>query len=176
MSETNELAPGISLRAQNRATDPDDIKRLNRVAFAPDQGSKDFDELRRKAGDVLSLVAEIKDSVIGHVFFCPVSVSTGQGKIWGMGLGELAVHPGYQNQGIGSALTLRGLAELRQRACPFAIVIGHATYYPRFGFVPGDQHGLQCQWPTVLGPSFMVKILDEKAMQDVTGTASYRDI
>ncbi len=176
MAASNDINPNIRLRRQNRGKDPDAIRRLNRLAFAPDGGSADFDRLRRKAGDMLSLVAEFDSAVIGHVFFCPVSIPRDQVKIWGMGLGELAVHPDFQKQGIGAALTLRGLAQLRQRGCPFVIVIGHAEYYPKFGFVPGERHGLRCQWPTVSGPSFMVKILDEHVMQNVTGTASYRDI
>lgn len=57
--------------------------------------------------------------------------------------------------------------------CPFCIVVGHAGYYPRFGFARGSLHGLRCQWDKVPDASFMVCVLDEQAMQDVSGTARY---
>ena len=51
-----------------------------------------------------------------------------------MGLAPLAVLPAHQGQGVGSAFVRRGLAILREQDCPFIIVLGHAAYYPRFGF------------------------------------------
>jgi putative acetyltransferase len=68
-----------------------------------------------------------------------------------------------------------GIDALRERNCPFIIVVGHPEYYPRFGFVPASWHGLSCQWEDVPVEAFMVLILDESVMVGVSGTASYRD-
>jgi len=92
-----------------------------------------------------------------------------------MGLGPLAVLPDSQRRGIGSALIKAGLEMLRQRACPFLIVLGHPTYYPRFGFQPASKHGLSCQWPGVPDDVFMALILDPEQMRNVRGIARYRD-
>jgi predicted N-acetyltransferase YhbS len=39
----------------------------------------------------------------------------------------------------------RGLVSLRERGCPFVVVVGHPEYYPRFGFEPASKHGLMSQ-------------------------------
>ena len=57
--------------------------------------------------------------------------------------------PERQRQGIGSRLVRRGLDVLRERGCPFVVVVGHPEYYPRFGFEPASLHGLASQWPGV---------------------------
>jgi predicted N-acetyltransferase YhbS len=35
-----------------------------------------------------------------------------------------------------------GLAECRRRQIPWVIVLGHPTYYPRFGFAPASRWNL----------------------------------
>ncbi len=93
-----------------------------------------------------------------------------------MGLGELAVLPEFQRQGVGTMLANAGLDILRGRNCPFVIVVGHATYYPRFGFRPGSQLELTCQWESIPDESFMALILDRDAMGGVTGVARFAGI
>ena len=92
-----------------------------------------------------------------------------------MGLAPMAVAPEHQRQGVGSALVERGLALLRERGCPFVIVLGHPTYYPRFGFVPASRSGLTCQWDGIPDDVFMAQILDAERMHGVAGAARYRD-
>ena len=48
----------------------------------------------------------------------------------------MAVLPELQNQGIGSLLVREGLSECERIGCGLVVVLGHAKYYPRFGFVP----------------------------------------
>lgn len=163
----------IHIRPQNLADDPAAIARINAEVF--DGGTPAFQALREsRDAAVLSLVAERGGEVVGHVFFSPVTID-GHPALEGMGLGELAVRADCQRQGIGSALTRAGLAELAGRGCPFVIVIGVPAYYPRLGFEPGAAHGLRCQWQ-VPPESFMVHVLDQSALQGVRGVARYRDL
>jgi putative acetyltransferase len=60
------------------------------------------------------------------------------------------------------------------KSSPFVIVLGHPDYYPRFGFEPASHKGISCQWEGVPDEAFMIKILDEKAMEDISGVARYR--
>jgi putative acetyltransferase len=85
----------------------------------------------------------------------------------------MAVHPDHQRQGIGSKLIQTGIERLNAAGCPFIIVVGHADYYPRFGFRPGSTHGITCEWE-VPDEVFMVLVLDERRMQRVAGLAKYR--
>lgn len=163
----------LTIRPQNRGADLAAIARINAQVF--DGGTPAFHQLRQRLGpDLLSLVAERDDEVVGHIFFSPVSVDSAP-PVAGMGLGELAVRRDCQRQGIGATLTRAGLSELAARRCPYVIVIGVPAYYPRLGFEPGAKYGLRCQWQ-VPPESFMVQVLDPEAMLGVSGVASYRDV
>lgn len=152
------------------------IRELNRLAFAKDGGTRAFDELRESGRpDLVSLVATDGTCILGHVLFTPVDIDTPSGTTHGMGLGELAVLPTHQRTGIGTRLTETGTAILRELGCPFVIVVGHASYYPRFGFEPGVQHGISCQWEGIPDDAFMVLVLDDQRMQGVSGVARYTD-
>ena len=92
-----------------------------------------------------------------------------------MGLAPLEVLPTHQRKGIGTALVQHGLRILRERGCPFVIVLGHPSYYPRFEFEPASRYGLKSQWEGVPGEAFMVIVFDREAMCGVQGVARYRD-
>jgi len=115
------------------------------------------------------------DVVVGHILFTPVVVESAGRRVIGMGLAPMAVLPDRQRQGIGSALVRRGLEVLRERGCPFVVVVGHPEYYPRFGFEPASRHGLASQWEGVPDAAFMVSICDANAMAGVSGVAKYSD-
>jgi putative acetyltransferase len=87
----------------------------------------------------------------------------------------MAVVPERQRQGIGSQLVRRGLDILRERGCPFIVVVGHPEYYPRFGFESASRHGLVSPWEGVPDAAFMVLVLDVHAMAGVAGVAKYRE-
>ena len=171
-------AATTAIRRLRDAADAAAVLDINAAAFGKDAGpaAMIFHHLRLEADDIVSLVAEADAALVGHAFFCPVSIECGTRVIDGMGLAELAVRPAWQRRGIGRRLTLSGFQMLRAAACPFVIVIGHADYYPRLGFEPGSAHGLRCQWDGVPGENFMVKILDPERMRAVTGIARYRDV
>lgn len=153
------VSEGLHIRPHQPA-DRAVIRRINAAAFnRPDPGDL-FDRFRAERPDILSLVAEADGAVIGHVLFSPVRLDGSE--VPGMGLGELAVLPGRQRQGAGTALVRAGLDRLRAAGCVFSIVVGHATYYPRFGYRPGAQLGFRCQWPSVPDDKFQALILDER--------------
>lgn len=152
------------------------VRKVNELAFEQPQEAVLVDRLRESCDDLLSLVAVDGEEVVGHILFSPVTVPDPEGgEIRGMGLAPMAVVPGRQGQGVGSALVERGLALLRERGCPYVIVLGHATYYPRFGFVPAIQHGLTCPWDGIPDDVFMAQVFDVERMRGVSGVARYRD-
>jgi putative acetyltransferase len=171
-------------RPENRTTlirleSPDDVaavRQVNALAFGQPAEANLVDKLRAACREALSLVAvDDVGEVVAHILFTPVGVESHGRRIVGMGLAPMAVRPDCQRQGIGSELVRRGLSLLTERGCPFVVVVGHAAYYPRFGFAPASRHGLASQWDGMPDEAFMVMILDQPFMTGVRGVARYRD-
>lgn len=157
-----------------RGEKPEDmpaIHALNRRAFGQEQEARIVDALRRNGAARLSLVATLDGRVVGHIMYSPATIA---GALEGAALGPMAVLPEYQRKGIGSRLVSAGIEQLRSEGCPYIIVLGHAGYYPRFGFRPASTRGVTCEWD-VPDDVFMLLVLDEARMQGVTGTARYRE-
>jgi putative acetyltransferase len=152
---------------------PDDVaavRELNRRAFGQDQESNIVDALRANGAALLSLVATVDDRVVGHIMYSPLFIGDNAS---GAALGPMAVLPERQRQGIGSKLIEAGNRKLKDAGCPFIIVVGHADYYPRFGFRPASEHGIKCEWD-VPDDVFMLLVLDQAKMEGVSGLAMYR--
>ncbi len=132
------------------------------------------DALRAAGGVTLSLVAVIDARVVGHILFSPVVVAAPGGGEWAaVGLGPMAVAPEHQRAGIGSALIRRGLDELREAGHLVVVVVGHPSYYPRFGFVRASAHGLRWEHQ-VPDDVFMVCELSPGALAGRAGEVRYR--
>ena len=154
---------------EERPSDVDVIRRVNRQGFDRDQEGRIVDALRAHSAVLLSLVAVVEDEIVGHILFSPATT----GEIEGAALGPMAVVPAHQRNGIGSRLVTCGLDQLQARGCPFVVVIGHPEFYPRFGFRSAAAFGLTCDW-TVPAGVFMVKVLSPTATGRVRGHVAYR--
>lgn len=162
----------ITIRVE-QPQDVEAIRVVNTRAFGQTEEADLVDKLRRSGDDLLSLAAVIQNQVVRHIFFSPVAIESRERTARGMGLAPMAVLPEYQRQGIGSALIRAGIAELKVRQCRFIIVLGHAKYYPRFGFEPASRYGIRSEWE-VPDEAFMILLLDKPGMDGISGVARYR--
>lgn len=148
------------------------IRRVNEAAFGRPGEAGVVDALRAAGQATLSLVAESAGEVAGHILFSPVEVrEEGEGTWRAIALGPMAVLPGRQGQGIGSALVREGLARSRALGEEVVFVLGHTNFYPRFGFVPAARYGIDCEYGG--GDAFMVAVSDDVALQGRRGTVLY---
>ena len=149
------------------------IREVNIQAFGQNQEADLVDTIRRSCNDLISLVAVIKSTIVGHIFFSPVTIESKANKtIQGMGLAPMAVLPAFQRQGVGTELVRDGIERVRKKGFPFIIVLGHASYYPRFGFEPASHYRIRCEWD-VPDTAFMILLLDESQMRESAGLARY---
>lgn len=155
---------------EERSSDIEAIREVNRLAFGQETEGNIVDALRSSDALLLSLVATQNDRVVGHAAYSPATI---EGRINGAALGPMAVLPDYQRQGIGRRLIESGNRMLEADGCPFIVVLGHPEYYPRFGFKPASAQGISCEWEAP-DEAFMLLVLDDNAMQDVSGLATYR--
>lgn len=146
------------------------IHALHKRAFEQEQEANIVDALRRNGAARLSLVAVIGGQVVGHIMYSPITID---GKVEGAALGPMAVLPEHRSKGVGSQLVRAGNERLKSEGCPYIIVLGHADYYPRFGFKPASTFGVTSEWE-VPDSVFMLLALDEAKMRGVSGKSQYR--
>jgi putative acetyltransferase len=128
----------VSIRVR-KETDQDilEIEAVTEVAFlnAPHTSHTEQFIVRalREAGQLfISLVAEDKGRVVGHVAVSAVVISPGV-KGW-YGLGPISVIPERQGCGIGSQLMSQALLELDHAGVSGCVLLGDPEFYGRFGF------------------------------------------
>lgn len=135
---------------------PDDalgVYAVVKAAFKRVDEATLVDALRTEGAVLMSLVAKIGDVIVGHVLFSRVWIETDDGRLPAVSLAPLAVASAFQNTGIGSLLVYEGLARLKGEGENLVLVLGHANYYPRFGFRADAAANFEAPWPS--GPSFM---------------------
>jgi len=161
----------VSIRPEEPA-DVDAIQSVNEAAFGRPDEARLVALLRARGGILLSLVAVVDGRVVGHLLFTPVSIGPGPDGPRGAGLGPMAVRPECQRRGVGSKLIVDGTRRLRERGCPFVVVLGHPEYYPRLGFEVASRHGLRCQWEV---PDTAFMVLPLQPSPPMPGVVMYRD-
>ena len=145
-------------------SDVADIDSVQRAAFTFHPHSDQTEHLivrrlRTSGRLALSLLAETREgAIVGHVAFSPVTID-GRAMGW-MGLGPLAVLPGSQGMGIGSALVRAGLDALGARGTAGCVVFGEPGYYRRFGFEADSR----LRYPGAPGEYFLSLALDGMAL------------
>lgn len=138
---------------RERPEDRPEILALVEAAFPEAVEAKLLRELfaSREYLPELSLVAEAENGeILGYV----ITTRGWIGAARSLGLGPIAVLPGYQKQGVGSALMQATIAAANAMGESSLVLLGSTDYYPRFGFVPADSLGIASPDPS-WGSHFM---------------------
>lgn len=151
--------------------DRDAVYRINTMAFESPAEASLVNLLREQAEPYLALVAEIDQKVVGHIVFTPVTLND-HSSLKIMGLGPMAVLPEFQRRGVGSELVRKGMDQCELLGADGIIVLGHAEYYPRFGFTPASGFGITSTYD-VPDEVFMAMELKPGALQGKSGPANY---
>jgi putative acetyltransferase len=134
------------------------------------------DDLRESVarGDGLSLVAEERNDVVGHVMFTPSLLDAPKRLVAVQVLSPIGVLPARQRQGIGTKLIRRGLELLVERDAPLVFLEGSPTYYPRLGFEPAGEQGFRK--PSLRIPDAAFQVIRLPAYEPwMTGTLVYSE-
>ncbi|NTW29140.1 MAG: N-acetyltransferase [Coriobacteriia bacterium] len=118
--------------------DIDAIREINVAAFLIHPYSHQTEHLivealRADSALTISLVAVLDGGPVGHIAFSEAVIGESGQQGWFL-LGPVAVFPGLQREGIGSALVSAGLDELRARGASGCVLVGDPEFYGRFGF------------------------------------------
>jgi putative acetyltransferase len=96
-----------------------------------------------------SLVAvDAGGTLVGHLLLSEgdlIATDGSKRRIWMVG--PVAVLPEAQGRGVGSALMHAAITLATDRAEPVLVLLGHPTYYPRFGFESARSIGIEPPQP-----------------------------
>jgi len=131
---TNSLQITVRTESKNDYTAISEVidKAFLGMPYADGDESELVAQLRNECALVVSLVAELQESIVGHIAFSPARANDGS-HAW-FALGPVAVLPQYQSQGIGSDLVRAGINRVEKMGAIGCILTGNPGYYTRFGF------------------------------------------
>ncbi|MFE7132170.1 GNAT family N-acetyltransferase [Streptomyces sp. NPDC057638] len=136
----------MTLRWTVRAETPEDIPvvhAINVAAFDTPAEADLVDALRTDTEawiDGLSIVGLDADgTLVAHVLLTRCYVDSTPA----LALAPVAVLPEHQGKGAGGAVIRASLEAAMKRGEALVLVLGHADYYPRFGFEPASRWGIR---------------------------------
>ena len=141
-----------------RAEDRPAIAEVNELAFGQPDEARLIERLRADGDVLFELVAVEDGQVTGHILFSRLFADRAE---LFAALAPMAVRPGLQRAGTGSALVRAGLDTAREFGAHGVLVLGHRTYYPRFGFQAETAERVSS--PYSGSPSFMAVALEKGA-------------
>ena len=138
----------ITVRKEEAA----DIKAIDVVHMSAFEGEQEvslIDTLRQSSSFLpdLSLVAEFKNRIVGHILLSKVVIQHGAKSADILALAPMAVVPSQSHRGIGSDLVAAAIDVAKANNFDAIIVVGHPEFYSRFGFKSGLKFGLHCNLP-----------------------------
>lgn len=120
-------------------------------------------EQLRANGDVLCELAAASDIALqGHILYSRLRIERDSETLEAAALAPASVLPAFQRRGLGGDLIRAGNAHCAEQGCVAIIVLGHADYYPRFGFSAAAAESLEAPFS---GPHFMALELRPGALQ-----------
>jgi putative acetyltransferase len=134
-----------------------------RHAFNQDDEANLVERLRADGDALVELVAASDIAIQGHILYSPLTIVCGGETLRAAALAPVSVLPTFQNQGLGGELIRAGNARCNELGCVAVVVLGHAEYYPRFGFSPKIAESLQAPFS---GPHFMALEFEAGALTD----------
>jgi predicted N-acetyltransferase YhbS len=120
----------------------------------------------------LALVAELDGEVVGHILFTRAAID-GPDRSWEtLVLAPVSVAPPHQKCGIGGRLIRAGIQIAHDMGFDSINLVGHAEYYPKFGFVRASRYNLRLPFD-VPDEAFMIQELRPGALNGVSGVIRY---
>lgn len=120
----------------------------------------------------LSLVATFEQKIIGFILLTKIEIDNGSTRFPSLALAPVSVLPAFQKKGIGAQLIKTAHKKARALSFKSVILLGHADYYPRFGYELTNKYNIQL--PFEAPPeNCMVKSLTPDGLKGISGIVIY---
>jgi putative acetyltransferase len=156
-----------------RKETPSDWREVDALLQAVFGGRYECELVSRLRSDGLAasiLVAEAESRIIGHIVLSWVPTQVDGRSVRALALAPMAVRPDHQRRGVGSQLIKAATDAARLVGAEAVIVLGHPTYYPRFGFSAELAAKLVAPFA---GSTFMALELVPGALSGAAGSVMY---
>jgi len=120
----------------------------------------------------LSLVALLDEQIIGHILLTRIRIENNEDSYESLALAPVSVLPEFQGKGVGGRLIQDAHRIAKSFGFKSVILLGHAAYYPRFGYQRASKFGIQLPFE-VPDENCMAIELIENGLADVHGTVKY---
>ncbi len=149
-----------------RDADHDGVLAVVKAAFGQDDEAALVGRLWAADAVTIERLAEIDGKIVGYCAFSPITCTPELDGVL-LGLAPVAVAPGHQRTGLGSAMIEDGLKACREAGARLIAVLGDPKYYARFGFEPAAAKNIR--WAEQdAGDAFRIIINDDNHWGDIT--------
>lgn len=163
----------IQIRPEHK-NDFSSISMLNDLAFGQEAEGNLTVKLRKNKDFIkeLSLVACMGNEIVGHILFSKIIIKNNEEEFQSLALAPMCVMPELQGLGIGSQIIKKGLQKATKLGYESVVVLGHDTYYSRFGFAPASSFQITCPFDAP-DSNFMALELKKGSLNHVSGCVEY---
>jgi len=145
------------------------------VAYSDKKEQLMVDRLRKSNAFIpqLSLVAQADtDELVGHILLTKLHIQHGHQRFPGLALAPLSIPPACQHQGIGGQLIRASHAIAKALGYTYSVVLGHASYYPKFGYERLSKYPIELPI-RVAEENSMIRALAKNGLAGVRGKIVY---
>lgn len=120
----------------------------------------------------LSIVAEQKNKIVGHILLTKVKIKNNRNEFESLALAPVSVLPKYQGKGIGGLLIKQAHLKAKKLGYRSIILLGHANYYPRFGYQLAHEFGIELPFDVPKENCMAIEIT-KNGLKGVQGMVEY---
>lgn len=120
----------------------------------------------------LSIVAEQDGQIVGHILLSKIEIQNDEKVFPALSLAPVSVLPAFHNRGIGSQLIHKAHDIARSLGHELVLLIGHASYYPRFGYEIASKYNIRFPFD-IADEHCMVCSLTTNGLEGVQGMVEY---
>lgn len=166
----------INIR-EEKASDHEGVRKVLLDAFESSDEAELVERIRSSEFFVpeLSLIALHKKEIVGHILFSEIEIQSKNSSSTTLALAPVSVIQKFQGNGIGAKLIMNGLEKATRLGYDSVILLGHADYYPRFGFEPTTTWEINPPFD-VPAENFMGIELVPKGLHNKSGVVQYPSV
>ncbi|WLD24293.1 N-acetyltransferase [Flavobacterium dauae] len=121
----------------------------------------------------LSLVAEVNNEIIGFILLTKINIVDADTNSYpSLALAPVAVLQNFQGKGIGGKLIEFAHKKAKDLGFGSVILLGHESYYPRFGYKMTKEFGIQLPFDVPEANCLAIELV-ENSLQNVKGIVQY---